>query len=275
MACSSALPSPRPILDHGALATIDTADFPGADTLLRGFDAVSSDRIFRVGDSALFALAVHHGVDVERRLLRLRVDQLGGAAGKVAYSITTVDSSQVTRDYIFNVTPIEIEISQFAADGSPVRTSRVRLYEEFLTTGLRFCTGDDIEAGARAGCLLRTLERLGGDDPLLADQLFAIADRPSWLAILGHFGVHVRLTVAELEPWRGRGMAYPSDDLVVLPIDVMVNDAKSVISNILLTSAKPPFALTGGVLGVIARSATDPSRIAILRLLAARRGAAQ
>jgi hypothetical protein len=286
VACS-APPGPRPLLDHDLLATIVPADFPGAPALLDGFDAPAGDGdgTFRVGDAALFALAVHDGDRVERRLLRLRVLRLA-LRGKLkmedgqvlSYKEHTIATATLTAPdgtetaFRIPVTPLSVELSQCTADGALVRSSRVTLYEEPLRTGMRALGRDDPPTVARAFLLLHTLQQLGAGDPVLAEQLFAIADRPSLWSVMWHFGVDVRLTSGESTAWRGTVAGDGAGAREVLPLDVAVNGASSLWSDLLVAEARPPFALCAGVLGAIARHATDPHRYAVLRLLAARRG---
>jgi hypothetical protein len=299
-ACSSAPPGPRPQLDHGLVAALDPADFPGAKTLLDGFDppAAGADDAFRVGDRALFALAVHDGGRVERRLLELRVTELAlrgvlrtEDGQTIPYRVhtgatVTMTAPNATATFRFEVTPLTVEVSQRTADGALVRSSTVTLYEELLRTGMRGLGGDDAATAARAYLLLQTLQQLGAADPVLAEQLFAIADRPSLWSVIWSAGVHVVLTGGAIAPWRGPissyGSSQGSDDgaddgaveRAVLPLDVSVNGADSLWTDVLVAEARPPFALAAGVLGAIARHGADPQRYAVLRLLAARRGQA-
>src|SRR5262249_32545685 len=124
---------------------------------------------------------------------------------------------------------------------------------------------------AHAYLLLNSLQGLGTADPVLAEQLFAIADRPSLWSIVTNFGVGIELKGGALGPWREA-----TDDATAraLPLDVHVNDAPSLWAAVLGGGSRPPFALCAGVLGAVARHATDPQRYCVLRLLAARRGQA-
>lgn len=285
-ACSSA-PAPRPELDHGLLATVDPAGFPGAKALLDGFDppAAAADHAFRVGDSVLFALAVHDGERTERRLLRLRVLGLAQVlrgelpdgvtfAARVdrTISVTLTDHDGNAVEHHVLATPLTVELAQFAADGAPVRVSTVTLFEELLGTGLCALGGSDAEATVRAVCLLLSLQDLGAKDPVLADLLFAIADRPGLLSVALHLGVAVHLEAGTTTPWRGALGDDGAGERQALQLDVAVNGASSLWSDLVVGASRPPFALCAGVLGAIARHATDPQRYAVLRLLAARRG---
>jgi hypothetical protein len=286
-ACSSA-PSARPELDHALVDACDPADFPGAAALLSGFDAPADVRDFRIGDSALFALEVHTHEAVERRLLRLRVSALTGhlrsAGGDTPFDLKLTKKATVTLTladgrqdrHSIDLTPIAVELTQYDASGALQRTSTVELYEELLAVGLRpmpFVGTDPARAG-EAFLLLHTLEQLGGSDPVLAEQLFAIVDRPSVLSVVLHFGVAISLRIEEQLPWRGALVMPACRDPIALPLAVQVNGAPVLFADLLVARSQHPIAIGGGVLAAVARHATDPSRHAVLRLLAARRAPA-
>ena len=238
----------------------------------------------------LFALAVHVGERTERRLLRLRTTKVTPVLtghmddGRVVrvreHSTVSVDvtggrdgNRQFTIRTTLSTTPLEVELAQFSAGGELVRSSTATLYEELLAHGLQgFGRGDEDPVGcAHAYLLLDSLQQLGTADPVLAEQLFAIADRPSLWSVVTSLGVTIELRGGELGPWRG---ATDDSTARVLPLDVHINGAPSLWADLLCGGSKPPFALCAGVLGAVARHATDPQRYCVLRLLAARRGQA-
>src|SRR5262249_50271962 len=158
--------------------------------------------------------------------------------------------------------------AQFTAGGEIVRSSTATLYEELLAHGLRSfgCGDEDPEGCAHAYLLLNSLQGLGTADPVLTEQLFAIADRPSLWSVVTSFGVAIERRGGALGPWREATDAAAAR---ALPLDVLVNEAPSLWADLLCGGSKPPFALCAGVLGAVARHATDPQRYAVLRLLAA------
>jgi hypothetical protein len=286
LAACAAAPGPRPALDLSPLAMIEHATFAGREAILGGFDAPSPAADWRVGDSALFGLEVHRGASVERRLLRLRVARRTGRPridlrdGRFLEGHQTVRTNVSLRradghatGHTLSLTPIEVQVTHFDADGTERSGSSVELYEELLATGLHpLASGTDEARQIEASLLLFMLQRLGTADPTLGELLFTVVERPSILSVLWHFGVDVRLVGHEGRPGTSPAGVPDARDVAVLPLDVLVNGSPALHADIVVAPPRHPYAVTGGVLGAVVRHASDPRRVAVLRLLAARRG---
>jgi hypothetical protein len=286
-ACSTAL-GPRPVIDLGRLQILDPAAFPGQDALVQGFDPCEPMAEWRLGDQVLFGLEVWRGTEVERRLLQLevvgrsgrpRIDLRDGRfveghlTQRTTVNLRRADGS--VAEHALAITPIEIEVSSFDAAGDGAVGSEVTLYEELLRTGLLpLATEGDEQQLLRSSLLLLLLQRLGNADPTLGSLLFTVVDPPSVFSVIWHFGVEITLQSDAGRPGTAPAGVPAPGPVHVLPLALLVNGSPALYADLVVADASSPFALAGGVLAAVARHASDPQRIAVLRLLAARRGPA-
>ena len=306
-ACASPPPT-RPPLELAPFLTLRAEHFPGAANVLTGFAAPDDDPQLRVGDAALLGLEVHRGSHSERLLLLLEVVDLGwknatnvtidGVSQQApasfryrpaqSFTVTTTRSGGPPPDgtpaepdvRTHTVHPVQLRLQRSDAAGTPQRTSTITLFEEPLATGWWPYTQQGATPRDRdmAFALTMSLQELAGRDPVLQELLFRVVDEPSLWSVATHLGVNVVMrwddarhpprTVA-VEHDRALG-----DEVRSTMIDLVVNGDSAAWVTLLVARPHSGSRACGGLVGAIAQHASESDRLAVVRLLATRRGPA-
>lgn len=287
-ACAGAPPA-RPPLELAPFTVLRAENFPGAKSVLAGFAAADDDPRMRVGDAALLGLELHRVDTIERLLLLLEVAEIPkqrdatGASVRPSTRVTITSTHKptdggepTTEDRHHDVHPITVRLSRFDAAGSPLRTSQATLYEEPLAFGWWPYTqpASDAHGEDYAFALTMSLQELASRDPVLQDLLFRVVDEPSLWSVAAHLGVQVTLA------WEASGRAHdavPVDGFAgeVRPasLELRVNGSTASWVTMLVTKPNGASRACGGLVGAIAQHPNEPGRLAVVRLLATRRGA--
>lgn len=304
-ACTAAPPPARPPLELAPFLALRNEHFPGAAKVLTGFAAPDDDPQLRVGDAALLGLEVHRGNSSERLLLLLEVADLGwkpaagvriegapAAAPGVLYRVSqtftvtatktrisgdqrTTDEPEVRTHRIF---PVQMRLQRLDAAGTPQRDSTVTLFEEPLATGWwPYATPDASQRDLdMALALTMSLQELAGRDAVLQELLFRIVDEPSLWSVATHLGVGVKLCWGnERNPPRVVAVDHDpalGDEVRSTMVDLHVNGDAAAWVTLLVARPRGASRACGGLVGAIAQHATEPDRLAVVRLLATRRG---
>lgn len=289
-ACATPPEPPPPPVDLAPFVTLDTADFPGASSLLAGF-AAPEDGPMRIGDAALLAVALHRGSAVERQLLLLEVTAFpripsARGSGMVrpyhTFAITwtsraDADGKSETGTRRWNVRPITMRLSRHDAMGHPLRTSEARLFEEAMAAGWWPYTyeGAPQRDSDLAFALTMSLQELATSDPLLEDLLFRVVDKPSLWSLATNLGVHVTLgwEPPEATPTKVDAPWFDGD-VQRARCEMKLQGAVASWLDMFVTEPRGALAACAGLAGAIARHPHEPDRYAVVRLLATKRGAA-
>lgn len=281
----------RPELDVAPFAALDANGFPGAAAVLAGFAPCDDDPALRVGDAALFGVEIHRANDVERVLLRLEVRDLftttervtGGTIrerpiGTYAHKVTHIDGktrAERVETIDVDVNPVRVALTRFDADGREQQTSEATLFEQALATGLWPVTRTDatLQQHALATLCSSSLSDVAGDDAVLRELLFRVVERPSLWSIVTSLGIEV------MPVWMPAADRSATIDVAPLsaaarPLTLMllVNGDVVLWVDLLVTKPNGATMACGGIAGAIARHPKDAGRMAVVRLLATRRG---
>lgn len=283
----TAPPTTRPPLELAPFLALRAAHFPGAASLLQGFAAPDADPAMRVGDAALLGLELRRNGKSERHLILLEVAAIpqqarsAGLAGQRVTSRFTVtaagpqpDATTNTEERSHVVHAIDVRLTRFAEDGRRLRTSVARLFEEPLATG--FWPHTEPAKGELAGdyafALTMSLQELAGRDAVLQDLLFRVVDEPSLWSLATHLGAAVVLR------WEPRSAPAEVVGIAGHPsvrkarCELRVNGDSASWLDLLVTKPQGATRVCGGLVGAIAQHPSEPDRLAVLRLLATRRG---
>ena len=282
-------------LDLATFAAFDPAEFPGAASLLTGSAPIDPASDFRVGDAVLFGLVIDDGEQRRYRMLQLEVASLMPAAIHLDVGDRTMvvkrntstlsfkgtrkaqrDGREVTEPVVreISATPVRLRLGLYDADGTKLSESTAVVFEELLTSGLLPLSQSEVDFDSSIGstCLLFTLQQLGKDDSTLHSLLFSVVDAPSILSVVMNLGVEV--VISSLLGSEGPTLAVGERTVPtrVLPVQIEVNGDCALVAHLVCCESQLPAAIAGGVLGAVARHPSEPARIAVLRLLAIRRG---
>lgn len=278
----------RTAADLTAITELRAADFPGADAILRGFAAPDDDPALRVGDAALFGLALTKDGEVQRQLLLLEVTQLDAAAAKFADHaitlrrtteavVTTTGADGTERKETLTLHDVGVSLRRFGADGRELASARAVLYEEALCAG--FWPDADPAANRRdrllASVLAVSLQNLANGEPTLQELLFTVVDPPGLWSIATHLGVHVGLRTGFGAADAAPPPALPAaagEELRRSPMDVAINGSDALWADLLVVRPCGANMVAGGLVAGVARNPRDPGRGATIALLATRRG---
>jgi len=282
----AAAPAPRADVDVTPLHDVERAQFPGADALLAAFDARPADE--RKVDAALFAVAMHRDGEVDRRLLWL--ESAPGGQKKVvdgalvdvtvrrgaSITITPKGGEPETRDYMLTQRPATLRHCRH--DGSLVRESTIKLYDEPMRAGFWGYVNPDATRRERDLCSLytMTLQSLADEDEALQELLFLLVEKPSVLSVVANFGVRVYLSwsVTREAPIAWPEPARPEqgwgDELRALQMQIDVNGAPALQGDLVVCAPDGGLAMGGGLCGAVFRHPSDETRWAAVRLLAVR-----
>lgn len=306
-ACAASPPAPRPPLELAPFLALRESHFLGAPGVLAGFAPSDDDPSMRVGDAALLGLELHHDGTIERQLVLLEVENLmwkpaeatvtvGGVTKPATepvyyrptqgFTITTTspppkgdpDGDPKVQTRTHSVHPLQVRLQRLDAAGKPLRTSSVTLFEEPLATGWWPYT----EAAPSphdfdmAFALTMSLQELAGRDPVLQELLFRVVDEPSLWSVATHLGVNVVLSWdTETHPPRPVAIELPpalGTEARSSTMELKVNGDTASWVTLLVTKPTGASRACGGLVGAIAQHPTDAKRIAVVRLLATRRG---
>lgn len=283
----AAPPTARPPLALAPFLALRPAHFPGAASLLQGFAAPDDDPTMRVGDAALLGLELRRNGKSERQLILLEVaaipqqpPSVGSAPQRltsrfeVTATVQKPDATTSTEERSHVVHAIDVRLTRFAEDGQRLRTSVARLFEEPLATGFWPYTelAADELAGDYASALTMSLQNLAGRDAVLQDLLFRVVDEPSLWSLATHLGVAVVLRWnASGAPDEAPGVADHAS-VRKARCELLVNGDSASWLELLLTKPQGATRVCGGLVGAIAQHPSEPDRLAVVRLLATRRG---
>ena len=301
-ACGAAPAPPRPPLDLAPFTALQPSHFPGAAAVLSGFAPDDDDRSMRAGDAALLALEVHRDGEIERLLVMLEVASIPWQPARdvVVNGIPQPDNAGMffRPSRIFTVTvtrtpsepgtapevaerqhrvhPLRMRLQHLDAAGRPLRSSEATLYEEPLATGFWPYARTDASPAATdlAFALTMSLQELAENDAVLQDLLFRVVEPPGLFSIAAHFGVTLTMRWSPVAP-DAPPIDVPGFPHEVRPasLDLVVNGATAAWVTLFAAAPRGATRACGGLVGAIARHPTEPDRLAVVRLLATRRGA--
>lgn len=297
-------PPPRPPLVLEPFTALRPEYFPGAPSVLSGFATGDDSTPMRIGDTALLGLEVHRDASIERQLLLLEVVDLhwrpaqnvvingvprpDGAGVKVRSSRTftitwtpkpmaDAGAAPEVEQRSHAVYPVDVRLTRFDAAGISLGTSVATLHEQPLATGWWPYTQPDLDLVAfdHAFALTMSMQELAARDAVLQDLLFRVVDQPSLWSIVTHLGVGVvvkwEATKAPPAPVAVDGFA---GEVRTWPFELQVNGDTASWVTMLVSQPHGGTRVCGGLVGAIAQHPTDQGRLAVVRLLATRRGPA-
>lgn len=299
VACSAPPPPPAPRAD--LLAGADPAAFPGAGSVLAGFDPFADTDDLRVGDRCLLGFSFRNG-DVERRwLLDFDVIEadLGGAPNPVPHGVEV--SFTITRNWYVSMGGRPFQVSSRLCrvrmrvrddDGRELGSSVLELPRDFLEIGfLPGCRAAQAWKGT-AGAAVEPTAALAKElvgpviammqllqvvqhDQTLAPFFWQVVRTPGLWSVITSLGVSTNLNIdSQAAIQAGSGPAHLAwcGESWVLPMTVEVNGAPALYCQFLVGRAAPPLTPIGGILGAEGHHPSDPTCWFELVLLAARRG---
>ncbi|MBL8755977.1 MAG: hypothetical protein JNK15_21965 [Planctomycetes bacterium] len=274
-ACSTAPPTPLP-----PPVAIAATDYPGAAALLQGFTPAVQRNAWLVGETVLYALRLERGAEVKRWLVQLTL--LDGTANPGRDGISSMTFQSDGKDPLTLMSPyLPFQVDVFDADGTPRGTSRVQVPYDFLRYS--FLDASECERAGQTdlashsticGAHAALVSFLGilQNDPLLADILWQVVDKPGVLAIVASLGVTLRLG-ASLENARPAPTAnlpgWPRP-AIAFPLVLSLNGTRALDATITATDPWVPLRMGGGIVAVEATRPSDPSVRFSACLLAAR-----
>jgi len=304
LAMGCAAPPPRPPLVLEPFTALRPEDFPGAPSVLSGFATEDGSTPMRIGDAALLGLEVHRDGWIERQLLLLEVADLhwrpaqgvvingvarpdgGGVKVRPSHTFTITwttrpaadaDAEPEVEQRSHAVNPVDVRLTRLDAAGRSLGTSVATLYEQPLATGWWPYTQPvrDVVAHDHAFALTMSMQELAARDAVLQDLLFRVVDTPSLWSIATHLGVGVvvkwKATNPPPAPVAVDGFA---GEVRTWPFELQVNGDTASWVTMLVSQPHSGTRVCGGLVGAIAQHPTDPRRLAVVRLLAMRRGPA-
>jgi tellurite resistance protein len=220
LGCTACSVTPVPelsfaMLPHGISAT----EFPGANHLLHGFGARSSDAEWRCGDSVLFGLRLRRGETSERWLLHVvvtepeaKAERVGDEAeGEPLPPVSWPIKVDGTTEY-FRSSLCRVAVTVAAADGTVLAETHPLLPRDFLQHGFapalkqvqrvmrdhperlgrqEFYANLNSRALAEAVVCAVALVQVVQDDEVLSPILWQVVQRPPLLSVFTNFGVNV------------------------------------------------------------------------------------
>jgi hypothetical protein len=295
-ACAAAPPAPP--APTGEFAALAPDEFPGAAALLAGFEAPSDDAMWLAGDRALFGLRLDRDGEVVRWLLSVELP-LGQmivaqstdgtehqvSVGASATWVFGVERDGGSEDVTIQSRLATAKVKVFTADGELLTETADTLPVDLLGRGLLPAI-ERARAAASAGGTVPTdrttlegylavrqlLETVRGNDAL-AEYFWQVVEKPSIWSVLTHFGVDVRIAI----PLEDSVPAVPPPGVpaaatFAAPLRIEVNGSPVLFVELLVTDARRPLALCGGIVAAIARHPTLSDRTFRMQLLGARLG---
>lgn len=281
-ACSSP-PAVRPALDLASFTSFDTAAFPGGTKVLAGFAQPDEDPAIRVGDAALLGVELHRAGVVERQLLLLEahavppelIDGVQRPRVVRAFEIVWTAADGTTKERTHPIRGIDVQLTRLRSDGELLQRSVALLWEEPLATGwwpYSYSNPPQREDDL-AFALSMTVQELANSDPNLKDLLFRVVDAPSLWSIATNFGVNVNLAWSVPPDPERVDVPWFAGEVRRAQMALRINGDTSSWVDMLVAQPKDATRVCGGLVGVIARHPTESGRMAVVRLLATRRGA--
>ncbi len=273
-ACASAPPTPLP-----EAAAITAAEFPGAASLLTGFAPERQRSAWFPGETILYALRLERGSDVKRWLVRMTLladkpDVPRDGVSKLTMHMDAGNEVTLMSPYL----PFRVEV--FDAAGAPQADSTVKVPYDFLRYSFLDAAGrlqekplTDAGRNQVAGAHAALISFLGilQNDPVLANILWQVVDRPGVLSVIASLGVTIGLH-AELEQATPATAHVPewTRSAVTFPLVLTINDTRALDAKITATDPWLPLRMGGGIVQVEATRPSDPSVRFTARVLAAR-----
>lgn len=309
-ACASApleLRAPNPEL----AVTVAPGEFPGAGRLATGFDARTTDRAWRAGDTVVFGLRLQQGESAQRWLLRLRVLPSPRFTVETKNGTTTDGVKFLGLHRSWNYTAkvdgelreVEVEsgivrvaVSVHDPDGSPLGDSIVSLPADLMTNGLlpgietamrleASTTGndplpprtslEDLRPMAEGLIALLALLDVVQNDSVLQGYFWQVVQKPSLWSVIRTMGVSASLTASPERSVRLEQLPeaiLPTDRAFAMPLRVDVNDTPALLADVIAIDSARPYALCSGIIAASARHPTEKDLTFEVRLLAARLG---
>jgi hypothetical protein len=274
--------------------------FPGANGLLRGFEARASDTEWRAGDEVLYGLRLRNGAQARHWMLHLRVTEplaiareddgltAGNPLPPLEWSIRINGEPREFRSRRCRVVAtVTDQAGQVLGRSEPLLprdllehgfSKACELVQQRFTRpetahGEAFYEGMDVRPLADATVCTIALLQVVQQDAVLAPLLWEVVERPSFWSVVSNLGARI-----VLRPRFHAASEAPSPldtdvgDVWRVPMSLVINDVPALHADLLVGTTAPPFALCGGVLLIAAR---HPSRADVefsCLLLGARRG---
>jgi hypothetical protein len=274
-ACAGTPPASLP-----PAVAITATEYPGATTLLQGLTPPAHRNAWLVGETVLYALRLERGAEATRWLVRLTL--LDGTANVDRDGVASLTFQPEGKEPLTLMSPyLPVRVEVFDADANPRGTSTVQVPYDFLRYSFldaHACErGDHADAAALTticGAHAALVSFLGilQNDPLLADILWQVVDKPGLLTVIASLGVTLRMS-ADLEHATPRPLVDLADwprPAIEFPLVLTMNGTRALDATITATDPWVPMRLGGGIVAVTAARPSDPSVRFMARLLAAR-----
>jgi hypothetical protein len=129
-----------------------------------------------------------------------------------------------------------------------------------------------------AFALTMSLQELAVRDAVLQELVFRVVDEPSLWSVATHLGVNVQLRWGD-DRYPPRTVAIDhapelGDEVRSAMFELRVNGDSAAWVTLLVGKPRGAMRACGGLIGAIAQHPADPERLAVVRLLATRRGPA-
>lgn len=277
-------------------------EFPGAASLLDGFDARSEEAQWLAHDRALFGLRLDRDGEVVRWLLLIEAplgqqivarspdgDEFSIGVGATAVWRFGVTGGDGTREIRVESRLATVRAKVFTAAGELLTDTEASLPVDLLGRGVLPAI-DSVREATAAGAAapvdgawiegvlaVRELLDIVRENDALADYFWQVVEKPSLWSVVTSLGVSVAITTSleQSVPADTPPPIPPAERTFSAPLSIRVNGAPALFVDLLATDPRRPFALCGGIIAAIARHPTRPDTTFRMQLLAARLGAAE
>ncbi|MCA8977459.1 MAG: hypothetical protein KDC98_22240 [Planctomycetes bacterium] len=287
-------------------ASMPHSEFPGAGSLLSGFDSRHEDGEWRAGDEVLFGLRLKKGSTVHRWLLLLSVIGAEAERGQAGTGDGPGQGTTWQQQWTFTAEidgkrrqiPITSEMCRVAVrvcdeNGAQLGRSEVELPCELMSHGLlagiecalahqrngadfqSFASEAEVRPMAIGLVSLIALLQVVQNDDVLEDYFWLVVQKPSVWSVIKGMGVAASLRasperstpVSRLPP--ALPAAWPA---YAMPLRVDVNDTAALLADVIAVQPTRPYALCAGIVAAAARHPTQQDLRFDVQLLAARLG---
>jgi hypothetical protein len=293
---SAACRAAPPLVDPAA---IGAARFPGASTILAGFDATEAGAEWRAGDRVLYALSTESRKGTQAKLIELELVELcafGPATGGPAQIYETVTLSGTVGSHALKWSSplLRVAVRVYEIDGRLAQQTEAKVPETVLRSGmypaLRLTaewmprialaggaqtiepTDEEARIFAEAAGMLPTLLALFQDDGVLESLLMQVVGTPPLLSLLSGIQVGVSGDLEKSSVATDLTNPCSPSSIYRLPVRLAVNETPMVDLELDVVAADPPLRLSGGILAMSGVACGGSERKVTLELLAARRG---
>jgi len=278
--------------------------FARAGAILEGFDPWDPGAGWRLGDRLLFGVALQDGATAREMYVLLEVAGRPGRAevfakvsarkgGRVVVgssSVTTGFTATITRGdgsvWTVKSDPISVGVGLHDDAGDLLSSTYTSAPERFLREGFfdacerasasgALSADDETQATNALWALVASIRSTPDVEEVRRAIVDAVVDAPGLLSVVGHLGVNVDVE-PHLERSEPASFAWGAEPVSIrrFPVTVSANGSPAMALDVAVARSEGPARLSAGIVAFEGRRPSDPRRRFAVRLLAARRGAA-